>query len=45
MEDVLDIEEVAEQAHSGECFCQLCRPVLFMEQDEPVVVSYETVAS
>lgn len=45
MEDVLDIEEVAEQTHSDECFCQLCRPVLLVEQDEPVVVSYETVAA
>jgi hypothetical protein len=45
MEDVLDIEEVAEQEHSEECFCQLCRPALLTEQDEPAVVSYEPVAA
>jgi len=44
MEDVLDIEEVAETEHGELCFCQLCRPVL-ADQDEPVVVSYEAAAA
>jgi hypothetical protein len=39
MEDILDIEEVAEQAHSSECFCQLCQPYLGMDQEETGVAS------
>jgi len=46
MDDIFDIaEEAQEEKHSGECFCQLCRPILVTDPEEAGVASADLVAA